>query len=100
MSNTEQRAEPRCYFMEYRVRDYTLADAFRPNPNWGKKRFSVSAEFVGSTADEELIEAAQQSAPKDYVLARLWAVGPDGDRDIYVSDAPVNSAALTRATTS
>lgn len=75
-------------FMEYRVHYYCLADAFRPDPKWGKRTFSVPAEKVGAAPDHELIEAAHQTAPEGYRLSRLWRVGPDGTRDIYFEKAP------------
>jgi hypothetical protein len=76
------------YFMEYRTHYYCLADAFRPDPMWGKRRFSVPAEKVGAAPDHELIEAAEQTAPEGYRLARLWEVGPGGERDIYFAKVP------------
>ena len=89
------------YCMEYRVHDYTLADAFRPDPKWGKRSFTVDADKVGAHVnDAELIKAAHETAPERYVLARLWEVGSGYEREIYVSPTPVNRAAFAKATES
>ena len=82
------------YYMEYRRKDYTLADAFKPQPNWGRRRFSVPANTVGISTDRELIAAARDTAPDEYELVRLWEVGGGVERNIYVKSWPLRQTTI------
>ena len=79
------------YHMEYRRKDYTLADAFKPQFNWGKRRFSIPANTIGPATNQELIDAARETAPEGYELVRLWSVGTEADQDIYVKQPAIRN---------
>ncbi|MEG0869655.1 MAG: hypothetical protein RSG77_21820 [Hafnia sp.] len=56
--------------IEYRRKDYTLADAFRRDPKWGRRIFAISAEDLG-TDDIEAVKACAalpESTPEGFVL--------------------------------
>lgn len=63
------------YDARYLVDDYTLADAFRPQPGWGSKTSRVCADGWPEHTDEEVIDAARRSAPTGYWLQSIEAIG-------------------------
>lgn len=48
----------------YRIKGYSLSDAMRPNPFWGKRRFRVDSEKLG-TDDIDAIKEASIATPPD-----------------------------------
>lgn len=54
---------------------YTLADAFRPQPSWGKRSFS--ADIDANTPDAEIIKEADKLSPQGYWLQRIEVIGGD-----------------------
>lgn len=58
------------FIMEYRVKGYTLADAMRPNPRWGKRIFTVSGDDLGTHDIEEVrrMAAMPEVTPEGYEL--------------------------------
>lgn len=61
------------YSVEYRCKGYTLADAFRPNPLWGKRFFTVDTEKLGTEVVSEIEDAARAHAPDGYEFHTLEA---------------------------
>ncbi len=58
------------FSIEYRVIGYSLSDGMRPDPKWGKKRFTVKSEELGTEDINEVVAAAQypDAIPKGYKL--------------------------------
>ena len=72
------------YYLRYLCDGYTLADAFRPQPNWGAKCYTVDGDQLGAHTDINLIEAAKRSAPAGYWLNRIETFGgPDHGRVVF-----------------
>lgn len=62
------------YETVYHRNDWTLADAFRPQPGWGCRRFAtpVSAfDQQPGVTDQALVDGAKGAAPEGYRLTRL-----------------------------
>ena len=75
------------YRLTYCRDDYTLADAFRPNPRWGKKIYSADLECA--MTDDELIGGAKDTAPEGYWLQCLEAIGGEPHvRVVYQKSVP------------
>lgn len=77
--------------MRYRLKDYQLADAFRPQPGWGYKGFTVESDEVGTDDINDIYAMALNSPPDDrYELFSVRALpycdenpimfGPAADR--------------------
>lgn len=79
------------YDATYLVESYILADAFRPQPGWGKKVTRVHADDLPAHTDADIIEAAEQGAPPGYWLQRLEAHGGEPLHRVLLSrSVPLN----------
>lgn len=58
------------FIMEYRRIGYTLADGMNPNPNAGKRRFTVDSKDVGTEDIKAVLAAARthENTPEGYKL--------------------------------
>lgn len=66
------------------VEGWTLADAFRPQPGWGRRTFRVNVADLGEHTEQELVEAAREHAPERHRLTRVTLYAADGaDRVIW-----------------
>ncbi len=63
------------YRLRYLCDSYTLADAFRPQPGWGSRGYTVDAAALGEHTDADVVDAALQTAPQGYWLQRVEAIG-------------------------
>jgi hypothetical protein len=72
----------------YHRNDWTLADAFRPQPGWGSRAFSTPVEAFGSHTEAELIEGAKASAPEGYRLTQISIYPADGPERVIWGTAP------------
>lgn len=65
---------------EYRINGYSLADALRPDPWYGKRVFYCDRKHFLEATDAEIIEAANgpEAVPERYWLATIH----EGDRVI------------------
>ncbi len=78
------------YETTYRIDGYTLADAFRPQPDWGTMRFRVSASELPEHTDQDVVDAARKGAPVGYWLQRVEAIGGDPHiRELMSVSVPV-----------
>lgn len=77
----------------YHREDYTLADAMRPDPNWGRRRFTVPAAAVADFTEAEMVRGAQEAAPSGYRLTRLEFYPAEGPERVIWSSAPVKEVA-------
>lgn len=57
-------------FMKYKAINYTLADALRRDPMYGKRHFHIDIDD-DSISDKELQDAAIKTAPSGYRLYDL-----------------------------
>jgi hypothetical protein len=79
------------YAITYLCGGYTLADAVRPDPLWGKRRFG--ADVTEPHTDAEIIKAARDSAPAGFWLHRLEALGGEPHlRVVYVRGVGLRGA--------
>jgi hypothetical protein len=53
---------------EYRKIGYTIADAFRIDPKYGRKVFTIDTEKLGTENIEQIAQAAKDTAPDGYEL--------------------------------
>ena len=60
--------------IEYRIKGYTLADAFRPQPGWGYRVFYADSDKLGTDDIEAVKEAAIATAPDGYDFHRIEAL--------------------------
>lgn len=63
------------FVIEYQCHGYSLADAFRLDPKWGRRTFIVDGEEVGVNDLEEIRSLAKRTAPHGYELHRVTVVG-------------------------
>lgn len=57
--------------VEYRARNYTIADALHPDPRYKRRIFTVDSDAVGTSDLGELGRAAKSTAPDGYKLFRI-----------------------------
>jgi len=76
------------YETVYHCNDWTLADAFRPQPGWGSRTFTAPAAALGEMTEPALIGAAKEAAPEGYRLTKLSLHPVDGAERIIWSTAP------------
>jgi hypothetical protein len=75
------------FIMEYRKKGYALSDAFRLDPKWGKRTFTVSSHDLG-TDDIEAVRkmaASREATPEGYELFSVV------DRDAPISTSQLDS---------
>jgi hypothetical protein len=58
------------FIIEYRKIGYKLSDGLRPDPKWGKRRFTVESKDVGTEDLEVMLLAsnAPENTPDGYAL--------------------------------
>ena len=84
------RPVPKRYYLRYLCDDYTLADAFRPQPGWGAKGYTVEATSLGEHTDQDIIRCAQETAPPGYWLQHIEAIGGEPHRrDVFKIAVPL-----------
>ena len=71
------------YIATYVVENYTLADAFRPNPAWGKQRHRCPRESLPAHVDGDILKEAWRATPKGYRLATLLELSGGVERFIF-----------------
>ena len=76
------------YETVYHRDDWTLADAFRPQPGWGSRVFATPGTAFGEHTQKELIEGAKASAPPQHRLTRLSIYPLEGPERIIWSTPP------------
>jgi hypothetical protein len=81
------------YRLVYLCNGYTLADAFRPSPTWGKRSFS--AELEDGADDADVIRAAKETCPKNFWLHQVEAIcgKPHTKRPVFFEPVPGSVAA-------
>lgn len=99
---TVGRPEPKratFYRMRYLRDSYTLADAFRPQPGWGSKVYTAEAAALGEHTDQDVIRAAQETAPPGYWLQHIEAIGGHPHRrDVFKKSVPLSHSETLNAT--
>lgn len=76
------------YETVYHREDWTLADAFRPQPGWGCRVFTAPEAALLGMAEPALIGAAREAAPKGYRLTKLSIHPVEGGERIIWSTSP------------
>ena len=58
------------FLIEYRKEGYKLSDGLRPDPTYGKRRFTVSSEAIGTDDIDQVFVAsrASENVPDRYEL--------------------------------
>lgn len=72
----------------YHRNDWTLADAFRPQPGWGSRTFTAPVAALEGMSEARLIGAAREAAPEGYRLTSLSVFPVDGDERVIWSTSP------------
>lgn len=69
------------YEMIYHAEGWTLADAFRPQPGWGTRRFTVPLAKLGEHDEADIVEAAGDTkhAPPRYRLTSVTLYPAEGE---------------------
>lgn len=77
------------YRTTYHREDWRLADAFRLQPGWGSRVFTVRLADLGQHTEDEIVDVARQHAPAGYRLTsvelfpsegptrEIWSTPPD-----------------------
>ena len=86
------------YETVYHCNDWTLADAFRPQPGWGSRVFTVPASVLEGWDDARLIAGAKEAAPEGHRLTRLSLHPVEGAERVIWSTSP--DPRFNRASTS
>lgn len=82
------------YTLRYLCDGYILADAFRPIPHYGEKRFSVEADALPAHSEEDIVKLARETAPDGYWLQRVTAIERDKpERTIFGRQVPTHRSA-------
>jgi hypothetical protein len=76
------------YRTVYHRDDWTLADAFRPQPGWGSRAFTASVADLGDMSEAALIAAAREAAPEGHRLTSVSLYPADGPERVIWSTAP------------
>jgi hypothetical protein len=74
--------------MIYHIEGWTLADAFRPQPGWGTRRFTVKLADLGEHTQAELLGAAHNGAPPRYRLTSVTLHPAHGEKRVLWSTPP------------
>jgi hypothetical protein len=82
------------YILRYLCDGYILADAFRPIPHYGEKRFSVEADAMPEHSEEDIVKLANESAPDGYWLQQVTAIEHGKpERAIFGRQVPTHRSA-------
>lgn len=57
-------------YVEYRLIGFTIADAFRRDPTWGTRSFTIDPNALSTKDRAEIEHAARVTAPDGYELMR------------------------------
>lgn len=76
------------YRTVYHRNDWTLADAFRPQPGWGSRAFTVPAHVLEGVSNDVLIRGAKEAAPEGHRLTSLSLFPVGEDERVIWSTAP------------
>lgn len=76
------------YETVYHVEGWTLADAFRPQPGWGTRTFTVRLADLPEHTEQQFVEMARQAAPERYRLTSVSLYPADGDKRVIWSTPP------------
>lgn len=76
------------YEAVYHREDYTLADAFRPQPGCGRRRFRCDVATLGDHTESQLLAVAHETAPNGHRLTSLSLYPSDGDEKVIWSTSP------------
>jgi len=63
------------YQIKYRVIGFKIADAFRPDPHWGKRIFTIDTDKLGIDDAREIERAARETPPDGYEFFSLEPCG-------------------------
>lgn len=86
------------YEIVYHRNDWQLADAFKPQPGWGRRRFTTAVAAMGDCSEQEVLDQAHKSAPVGHRLTSLSVYPTDGaERVIWSTPADKRFAATTEA---
>jgi hypothetical protein len=72
----------------YHREDWRLADAFKPQPGWGTRKFTVKAEDLGEHTEQELVDAARLHAPTGHRLTSVTLYPIEGEPRVIWSTPP------------
>lgn len=81
------------YEMVYHVEGWTLADAFRPQPGWGTRRFTVKLSDLPAHTEQEFVNMARQAAPERYRLTSVTLYPERGEGRVIWSTPPMGKVA-------
>lgn len=76
------------YEMVYHCEGWTLADAFRPQPGWGTRRFTVKLADLGEHTEREIVGVARQHTPERYRLTSVVLHPEQGEQRVIWSTPP------------
>lgn len=75
------------YETVYHCNDWQIADAFRPQPGWGSRRFTTPTAVFGDATHEQILEGAKEAAPEGYRLTKL-SIYADGMPEHIIWSTP------------
>lgn len=76
------------YRTVYHRNDWTIADAFRPQPGWGQRRFTAPVAAMGDLTELQILAAALEAAPDGHRLTRLSVIPGDAPERVIWSTPP------------
>lgn len=87
------------YETVYHCDGWTMADAMRPTPRWGTRRFTVPVAALGEHTEADLIEAAKRKAPPRHRLTSVTLYPVEGPERVIWSTPPDPRFTSTKTTT-
>jgi hypothetical protein len=82
----------------YHCEGWTLADAFRPQPGWGTRAFTVKLADLPEHTEQQFVDMARQAAPDRYRLTSVTLYPAEGEKRVIWSTPPCpTSKALAKA---
>ena len=79
----------------YHRKDWVLADAFKPQPGWGRRKFTCPVASLGEHTEDQMLATAHESAPNGYRLTML-AIYPEEGPERVIWSTPADQRLNTK----
>lgn len=87
------------YRMVYHREDYCMADAFRLQPGWGRRTFTVALAALGEHTQADMLATSQANPPAGHRLTKLSLFPAGGEEQVLWTRPAVKREAAQQGTT-
>lgn len=84
------------YRMVYHREDYCMADAFRLQPGWGRRVFTVPLAALGEHTEADMLTESRANPPAGRRLTKLSLFPAGGEEQVLWTRPPVERAAAQK----